>query len=51
MNSAKRKQKDVKNREIFEKTFPEMKKSREDQNQKDGGKGDDTHGASSLCFS
>ena len=43
MNSAKRKQKDAKNREIFEKTFPEIKKIREDQ--KDGGKGDDGHGA------
>ncbi|KAM7542293.1 hypothetical protein Aperf_G00000001935 [Anoplocephala perfoliata] len=43
MNSAKRKQKDTKNREIFEKTFPELKKNREDQNQKDGGKGDDAH--------
>ncbi|KAL5963662.1 Nuclear receptor corepressor 2 [Taenia solium] len=43
MNSAKRKQKDAKNREIFDKAFPEMKKIREDQGQKDGGKGEDGH--------
>ena len=50
MNSAKRKQKDTKNREIFEKTFPEIKKIREDQGQKDGGKGDDGHGAFNISF-
>ncbi|VDL18790.1 unnamed protein product [Hymenolepis diminuta] len=45
MNSVKRKQKDAKNREIFEKCFPEIKKIREDQKEKDGssGKGDDGH--------
>lgn len=50
MNSVKRKQKDAKNREIFEKCFPEIKKIREDQKEKDGssGKGDDGHGASSF---
>lgn len=47
MNSAKRKQKDAKNREIFEKCFPEIKKIREE---KDGGKGDDGHGASHFTF-
>lgn len=38
MNSAKRKQKDARNREIFEKVFPELKKDKE------GGKSEDTHG-------
>lgn len=55
MNSAKRKQKDAKNREIFDKAFPEMKKIREDQGQKDGGKGEDGHGtligASTIVWS
>nr|CDS22928.1 nuclear receptor co repressor related ncor [Echinococcus granulosus] len=51
MNSAKRKQKDAKNREIFDKAFPEMKKIREDQGQKDGGKGEDGHDTGSNAGS
>ncbi|VDM18439.1 unnamed protein product [Hydatigera taeniaeformis] len=51
MNSAKRKQKDAKNREIFDKAFPEMKKIREDQGQKDGGKCEDGHDTGSTAGS
>ncbi|KAL5107429.1 Nuclear receptor corepressor 2 [Taenia crassiceps] len=51
MNSAKRKQKDAKNREIFDKAFPEMKKIREDQGQKDGVKGEDCHDTGSNAGS
>ncbi len=52
VNSAKRKQKDAKHREIFEKTFPEVKKIREDmeQSQREASKADDGHGKCALCY-